>query len=587
MKLKSLFCLILTLTVVFALASCNLVNRVMNKNYTVDFSNDGTVVETQTVAKGATLTEPTAPTKDGYTFDGWYNGDAKWDFTAPVEANMTLVAKWTEIVDTCTHVDKDDNGKCDVCGKDFEDGTDKAPTYKITYMDGETALKLTPSIYSADTTNLKLPTPEAKPHYEFVGWFKDSALTDKADAIDFTAGKDLTYYASFVAVNYSIKYSLSGGTNSENNPATVDITNLPITLENPTKEGWEFAGWYSDYACTTPITEINADNVGNMTIYAKWSETAQRRTITYLNADRTTIAVDTYFASEENQYILREGPKVEGFRFIGWFDAADTSKIYEYIPAGTDKNLTLIARMVDESKFYHNVIYYIDGANHGMDMFDEEAGLDTFAAPSKDGYTFDGWYATSACNGEKVTSIPAGTTSDQLLYGKFIPNEYTIKYYDGITEEELTLEPITYKTSTEATALPTISAKTGYVIEGWYNQNGEKMTEIPAGYFGDLELTAVYTPDVFTITYVLYGGENNENNVDEYTYDPEGSVPTLDDPTRAGYLFAGWYTNPAYSGMPVEDLTAYPNQNITLYAKWIPVNEGNGGGATVTPEVPF
>ena len=585
MKLKGLFCLLLTLTVIIALASCQLIGGGSNKKFTVDFKDGDTVVSTQTVSKGSTVTKPADPTKEGYVFDGWYNGQTKWDFTKPVEENITLVAKWTEATPPCTHVDKDDNGKCDNCGVDFEDQIDIV-TYSITYMDGETKLALEPASYSSKTTGLKLPTPE-KAHYTFLGWYSDASLTNKVENIDINAGKDLTYYASFTPTVYTIRYSLSGGTNADTNPTTVDITNLPITLANPTKNNAEFEGWYSDFGYTQAITEINADNVGNMTIYAKWSAAAQRRTITYLNADGTQIGVDTYYASTEDQYILRQGPTVEGFRFIGWFDATDTSKIYEYIPAGTDKNLTLKARMEDESKFYHSLSYYVDGKYHGMEKFVEDEGLAVLATPSKGGYTFDGWYADASCTGDKVTSITAGTTTDQRLYGKFIPNEYTIKYFDGLTEAELTLAPNTYSTSAEAVALPTITEKKGYTIEGWYNEAGEKMTEIPAGYYGDLVLTAVYTPEVYTITYVLYGGENNENNVDQYTYDPEGSVPTLEDPTRDGYLFAGWYTNPAYSGMPVEDLNAYENQNVTLYAKWTPVNEGNGGGSTLTPEVPF
>ena len=585
MKLKGLFCLLLTLTVIIALASCQLIGGSRNKKFTVDFKDGDTVVSTQTVSQGSTVTKPADPTKEGYVFDGWYNGQTKWDFTKPVEENITLVAKWTEATPPCTHVDKDDNGKCDNCGVDFEDQIDIV-TYSITYMDGETKLALEPASYSSKTAGLKLPTPE-KAHYTFLGWYSDASLTNKVENIDINAGKNLTYYASFTPTVYTIRYSLSGGTNADTNPTTVDITNLPITLANPTKNNAEFEGWYSDFGYTQAITEINADNVGNMTIYAKWSAAAQRRTITYLNADGTQIGVDTYYASTEDQYILRQGPTVEGFRFIGWFDATDTSKIYECIPAGTDKNLTLKARMEDESKFYHSLSYYVDGKYHGMEKFVEDEGLAALATPSKGGYTFDGWYADASCTGDKVTSIAAGTTTDQRLYGKFIPNEYTIKYFDGLTEAELTLAPNTYSTSADAVALPTITEKKGYTIEGWYNEAGEKMTEIPAGYYGDLVLTAVYAPEVYTITYVLYGGENNENNVDQYTYDPEGSVPTLEDPTRDGYLFAGWYTNPAYSGMPVEDLNADENQNVTLYAKWTPVNEGNGGGSTLTPEVPF
>lgn len=584
MRLRNLISLFLLIAVVFTLASCGLGGSKKPSKYTVEFNSDGgTKVESQEVTKGALINAPVAPTKEGYTFAGWYKGDAKWDFNSPVTESMTLVAHWEKIVIPCSHIDKNDDGKCDVCDEDFTDGYEN---YTITYMDGETKLALSPSLYAADKTDLQLPTPAAKPHYEFAGWYKDSALTEVATGIDFNAAANLTYYASYVPVSYSITYSLDGGTNAETNPTVLNITQLPVTLSDPTKADYEFAGWFTDYACTNAITEITENNIGNLTIYAKWASVVQKRTVTYLDKDGNTIAVDTFFVSTEDQP-LRPGEAPEGFKFIGWFDTVDTTKNYVVIPAGTDTDLVLKARVVEEEKKMYNAMYWVDGNYHGIDIFDEENGLTSLTVPTKGGYEFDGWYANADYTGEKVTSIPAGTVENQNLYGKFVPLTYAVKYFDGITSLELVLDPATYDTSAEAIALPAIAVKEGYVIEGWFNQDGKKMTEIPAGYFGDLELTAVYTPDTFTITYVLVGGQNHELNVEQYTYNPEGSVPTLYDPSRDGYLFAGWYTTATYAGVPVEDLTRFANQDVTLYAKWIPVNEGNGGGSTLTPEVPF
>ena len=69
--------------------------------YTITFnSNDGTAVESQNVNAGEKLTEPTpAPTREGFTFDGWYEDSTfsnKFDFNTPITDSMTLYAKWTE-----------------------------------------------------------------------------------------------------------------------------------------------------------------------------------------------------------------------------------------------------------------------------------------------------------------------------------------------------------------------------------------------------------------------------------------------------------------------------------------------------------
>ena len=65
-------------------------------NWVVTFDpNGGTPVPlAQEVEYGHTATEPAAPEKTGYTFDGWYLGDEKYDFSAAVEQNITLTAKW-------------------------------------------------------------------------------------------------------------------------------------------------------------------------------------------------------------------------------------------------------------------------------------------------------------------------------------------------------------------------------------------------------------------------------------------------------------------------------------------------------------
>jgi uncharacterized repeat protein (TIGR02543 family) len=71
-------------------------------SYSVIFnSNGGSVVTSQTVAYNSTATAPTAPTKTGYTFTGWYSDaslTSAFDFTTSITAATTLYAKWTAVV---------------------------------------------------------------------------------------------------------------------------------------------------------------------------------------------------------------------------------------------------------------------------------------------------------------------------------------------------------------------------------------------------------------------------------------------------------------------------------------------------------
>lgn len=72
-------------------------NGVREITYTVSFSGVSGI-PSQTVAAGGYASEPATPTKDGYIFDGWYNGNSKWNFkTDKVTSNITLTAKFNEL----------------------------------------------------------------------------------------------------------------------------------------------------------------------------------------------------------------------------------------------------------------------------------------------------------------------------------------------------------------------------------------------------------------------------------------------------------------------------------------------------------
>ncbi len=75
--------------------------------YTVTFdSNGGSAVSPQTVPEGDTATQPSAPTRTGYTFDGWFSDaglTSSYDFATPVNSNLTLYAGWTINTYTLTY----------------------------------------------------------------------------------------------------------------------------------------------------------------------------------------------------------------------------------------------------------------------------------------------------------------------------------------------------------------------------------------------------------------------------------------------------------------------------------------------------
>ena len=80
---------------------------------------------------------------------------------------------------------------------------------------------------------------------------------------------------------------------------------------------------------------------------------------------------------------------------------------------------------------------------------------------------------------------------------------------------------------------------------------------------------AVCQEKAYTITYNLNGGTNNSRNPDSFTMSDEF---LLNAPAREHYSFVAWYSDPRFEGTPVWAIAGGTSENVTLYAKWIPMN---------------
>ena len=148
--------------------------------YTVTFNSYGgtPVPPAQEVEYGLTATEPaTAPTKTGYTFDGWYLGDEKYDFSDAVEQNITLYANWEKNIYTVTYTDGVDGEEV------FAD-----QTYRVPFEDTTPAFKGT----------------KTRDGYVFDGWkpaFSDTVTGNVTYVAQWTARTDLSYTVHYYLKN--------------------------------------------------------------------------------------------------------------------------------------------------------------------------------------------------------------------------------------------------------------------------------------------------------------------------------------------------------------------------------------------------
>ncbi|MBQ9786000.1 MAG: InlB B-repeat-containing protein, partial [Clostridia bacterium] len=117
-------------------------------------------------------------------------------------------------------------------------------------------------------------------------------------------------------------------------------------------------------------------------------------------------------------------------------------------------------------------------------------------------------------------------------------------------EEGLTMVPVNQPT------------KTGYVFDGWDKDASQAIT-------GNVTFNAKWRPEDYSIIYHLDGGVNNSEN--PAYYNVESGTTTLKAPTKAHYIFDGWYDD---SDLSYQITTIYSGSrgDINLYAKWVPYN---------------
>jgi len=123
--------------------------------YTVTFQSEGGSEVASQIRANTPADQPADPTKEGYTFIGWYNGESEWNFETPVATDLTLTAKWQLNQYTITF---DTAGGSEV-----------------------------PSITQDYGTAITPPAAPTRTGYTFVGWDRESPTTMPAGDMTITA----------------------------------------------------------------------------------------------------------------------------------------------------------------------------------------------------------------------------------------------------------------------------------------------------------------------------------------------------------------------------------------------------------------
>ena len=253
--------------------------------YTVTFQSEGGSEVASQIRANTPADQPADPTKEGYTFIGWYKGESEWNFETPVTADLTLTAKW------------------------------QINRYTITF---DTAGgSEVPSITQDYGTAITPPAAPTRTGYTFAGWDRESPTTMPAENITLTA--------RWTVNQYTITFKPENG--GQDIVIKQDYGTAITAPANPTKTGYTFAGWDKTIPATMPAE--------NITLTARWQVNQYTITFKPENGGQDIVIKQDYGTA----ITAPANPTKTGYTFAGW-----DKTIPSTMPAG---DMTITARWTE------------------------------------------------------------------------------------------------------------------------------------------------------------------------------------------------------------------------------------------------
>ena len=276
------------------------------QNYTISYElNSGSATNvTSYNIETATFTLNN-PTRTGYTFLGWsgtgLTGTANQTVTITKGStgNRSYTANW------------------------------QANTYTVTFnkQNGSDGSNSVTATYGSNMPSATMPT---RTGYTFQGYYDATSggtqyyKADGTSARTWNKTSATTLYARWNVVTYTIGYTLNSGTVATANPTSYTIESNAITLNNPTRTGYTFAGWSGTglTGTTNKTVTIAKGSTGNRTYTANWTENSA--TLSY-NANGHGTAPTSSTMKYTTKANAASAITADCYTFTGWNTKADGS----------------------------------------------------------------------------------------------------------------------------------------------------------------------------------------------------------------------------------------------------------------------
>ena len=375
---------------------------------------------------------------------------------------------------------------------------------------------------------------------------------------------------------YSVRYWPNGG--NENVPPTQNYsegTTVRVNYNNiPTRIGYEFLGWDTDKASTSPRYVSNGTNNSfvikdaNVDLYAIWKP-----------KDGIPFTVEHYTQQLDKSYPQKTTDVATKYSTTGTIvkddDYKKTMPGFTYV-SGIVDNITEAEVQGDGStvlKLYYtrntDTPYTIEHYQQSVENpeeyklveIDTETGSGVTgekAAFTPKDYTNDGFeYNAALTMPEDRTITGDGKLVVKLYYDR---KSYSVKYeYTGNVPDGVSSLPQTktYRVGEDVTIAADAAAK-GYSFSGWkINGKDAEMFKMPAH---DIKITGSFGVNSYTVTYKV---DNSTYGAVE-TYQYGENVSLREKPVKEGYSFKGWSRDSGFT-MPAENVIIEGHFEINKY----------------------
>lgn len=534
------------------------------KTYSISLSRNGSgsADGTATATYDGALSSISAPTYSGFHVEGYYE---EAELTHKIANGDGSLCTGTAYTDGSGHWTQD--GAVTLYAKWEADASYYTLNYGV-HASGHGSLAATNTSTKASIANGSsvaantgvTMTAEPASYYEVEGWYNSSDCNvalggwDTTNPKVFTLDNNYTVYVKFKLIDYTITYNLDGGSNHVSNPATYTYETAAITLGEPTKDGYNFGGWWttSTFEKSTNVTSIPDHSSGNKTLYAKW--TATSNLITYNDANSVATVTSNPTDATTGSTVDFTVTLKPGFKdlVVTATDAGSNSVTVTHLSSNTYRfTMPTRAVTVTISATALPVVYVMKtqsptSAWTGFESAGAASDIKIWAWATNEDDTYNFydqlWGSRYAANSAKATVITDAVGNE---WYRFIPDQ-NLEHFGGSKTYEVII------TSGSTNIYNTGS--THYVDAIQYNNttNTDRTGSVWIVPHGTSENSAyLYTyPDPGTTAYsVTYNaGEGGSINVFGTEIAANGSqsistpnvARTITAANDAGYTFAGW-----------------------------------------------